>query len=69
MKYFYLVLAAILAVNAVLHLVQGNLLRALLSAFFAAVFFLEATGRPTLGKLRKGLSLLWKGLTRIFNRD
>jgi hypothetical protein len=69
MKYFYLVLAAILAINALMHLLEGNLLRALLSGFFAVVFFLEATGKPTLGKLRRGLSLLWKGLMRIFNRE
>jgi len=63
-KYFYWVVAVILGVNAVVHLVSGNMLRAVLSAALAAVLALEASGRPTLGKLWRAAKRLYRLLRR-----
>ncbi len=65
LRHFYLVLAAILGLNTLLHLFHGNLLRALLSALLAGMMYLEFSGRPTLGRVwRAGRRLLDLALRR-----
>ena len=64
LKYFYWIIAAILGINAVVHLFSGNMLRAVLSAALAAVLALEASGRPTLGRLWRTIKRLYRLLRR-----
>lgn len=64
----YLVIAAIAGLNAVFHLVDGHLIRAVISAAVALVFGLEASGRPTLGtvlqQIRRGARALYDAVKR-----
>lgn len=57
-----LVVAIIAGLNALFHLVDGNLIRAALSAVVAALFGLEASGRPALRRAYASLRETYRGL-------
>ena len=69
LQHLYIGLAILAGLNAVFHLVEGNLIRAVLSGAVAVVFGLEASGRPTLGKVLKQLRKSARALYREIKRE